>query len=134
MQLSEEDDKMNKTFSQWLLEMLKDRAWSQAELARRSGLSRTAISDVISEKAKAGNAFCRSVASAFHVPVDDVYRAAGLLPTKPEHDEKVSEIDHIYHELDDDNRQDLLEYARSRLLKQGKNAKDKHRRPPSSPS
>lgn len=98
--------------------MMNDKQWSQAELARRSGLSRTSISYVISGQANPGDALCRAIAKAFQIPIDDVYRVAGLLPVKPNADETVSEITHIYHELDEDNRQELLDYARLRLNKQ----------------
>ncbi len=35
-------------FNDWLLEEMKKRGWSQAELARRSGLTRAAISNYVS--------------------------------------------------------------------------------------
>ena len=124
--LQERFDKMNSSFSQWLIKNLNDRLWSQAELARRSGLSRTAISDVISGKANPGDVLCRAIAKAMQLPADDVFQIAGILPMKPNADQTVSEITHIYHELTDENRDDLLDYARLRLQKQ---ERDKNGKP-----
>ena len=61
---------MKNTFSQWILDQLDDRDWSQAELARRAGISRTAISDVISGNANAGYNLCSlHAAKALELPL-----------------------------------------------------------------
>ena len=109
---------MEKSFIEWLQDELSDRGWSGSELSRRSGVSQSAISLVLSGNRQPGTEFCDGIARAFKIPVDSVYRVAGLLPVKPSDDETVSEITHIYHNLTDENREDLLDYARSRLQKQ----------------
>jgi len=120
---------MEKSFVNWLDARLKEKGWSGSELSRRSGISQSAISLVLSGNRQPGVEFCEGVAKAFRIPKDDVYRMAGLLPSKPNADQTVSEITHIYHELDEDNQQDLLDYARLRLQKQERSAK--HPRPSS---
>ncbi|GAP11783.1 predicted transcriptional regulators [Bellilinea caldifistulae] len=67
-------------FSEWLLNQLNSRGWTQAELARRAGVSRTAISDVISDKHSAGFELCLAISRALNLPPETVFRAAGLLP------------------------------------------------------
>lgn len=120
------------SFVEWLEDQLDERTWTPSELSRRSGISQSAISLVLNGERKPGNAFCDGIAKAFKMPPDTVHRLAGLLPVKPNDDSTVSEITTIYHELDDENRQDLLDYARLRLQKQErgteKNAK-RHRVP-----
>lgn len=60
------------TFSTWLLSMLGDKGWSQAELARRAGVTPTAISDVLSGRRNVGNDLAVSIANALKVPADSV--------------------------------------------------------------
>ena len=117
---------MNKNFVEWLDLQLRERKWSPSELARNSGVSQSAISLVLKGDRNPGNNFCDGIAKAFNIPPDDVYRIAGLLPMKPNDDQTVSEITHIYHELTDENRDDLLDYARLRLQKQ---ERDKNGKP-----
>lgn len=109
---------MDKSFVEWLEGELNDRGWNSSELARRSGVSQSAISLVLNGERNPGNSFCDGIARAFKIPPDTVYQMAGLLPVKPNDDSTVSEITHIYHELNDENRQDLLDYARLRREKQ----------------
>lgn len=44
---------MDTTFSNWLIEEMRERDWSQSDLARASGLTRQAISYYLSDKSKA---------------------------------------------------------------------------------
>lgn len=75
---------MNK-FSDWLLEKLNEKGWSQADLARASGLTRATISYYIGPKSKKpDDAALRKIAKAFNLPIDLVYEKVGILPPKPE--------------------------------------------------
>jgi transcriptional regulator with XRE-family HTH domain len=72
---------MDKSFADWLLDELKERGWSQADLARASHLSRTAISNYLSQqRSNPDEAALRAIASAFDYPPETLFRAAGLLP------------------------------------------------------
>lgn len=119
---------MEKSFIEWLDENLEDKGWSGSELSRRSGISQSAISLVLSGRRQAGIEFCDGIAKAFKLPPDQVYRIAGILPLKPNNDETVSEIVHIYHLLNDNNQDDLLDYAKNRLSKQEREAKKSGKR------
>ena len=68
------------TFIAWLYLELDNRDWSQADLARRSGLTPSAISLVISGDRNPGPTFCNAVAVALYIPPPVVFQAAGLLP------------------------------------------------------
>lgn len=70
-------------FSVWLQKEIDTRGWNQAELHRKSGLSRTIISDVLSGKVLPGFDFCVAVGQALRLPGDHVLRLAGLLPPAP---------------------------------------------------
>jgi len=71
---------MDDNFPNWLLTELENRGWSQAKLAKIAGVSRTAISDAISEKNPPGFEVCIAIAKAFKLPPEEVMRIAKLLP------------------------------------------------------
>jgi transcriptional regulator with XRE-family HTH domain len=54
-------------FNDWLIDEMKKRSWSQAELARRSGLTRSAISNYVSGQRPNSSAIDK-LAKAFQLP------------------------------------------------------------------
>jgi len=108
------------TFASWLQNQMDERGYSQAELARLSKIKAASISRIMNGTRNVGPDVSKAIAQALQLDEDIVFRAAGLMKMKPNSDETVSEITTIYHSLDDDNRQDLLDYARLRLHKQGR--------------
>ena len=70
-------------FIAWLNRELDDRGWPRAEAARRGGISESMFSKVIGGFANPGIDFCRGVSRAFGVPMEDVFRLAGILPARP---------------------------------------------------
>ena len=113
---------MNDTFSPWILEQLESRDWSQAEHARRSGLSRTAISDVVSGNANAGYSLCIAIAKALELPPESVLRKAELLPPNPDIDEEIESILHEVEKLPKSDQEEVLAFFRMKrnLRKKGK--------------
>lgn len=100
----------NLTFSQWVLGQLEEREWSRADLARRAGLSRTAISDVITGKANPGFTLCVSIGKALEIPAESIFRVAGLLPEKPDIDEERELILHQVAKLTKDDQEEVLAF------------------------
>lgn len=87
---------MNK-FAEWIQKKLDERDWTQSDLARATGLTRQAINYYLSNKSKSPDEdSLMRLSRAFQVSPEEVFRAAGLLPAKPETDE---EIDAIVMEL-----------------------------------
>jgi transcriptional regulator with XRE-family HTH domain len=70
-------------FNDWLIERLKEENWSQANLARVSGLTTGAISNYINGRIP-DEAALRKIAKAFKLPPENVFRAAGILPPATE--------------------------------------------------
>jgi transcriptional regulator with XRE-family HTH domain len=98
---------MTTKFASWLNAALAEKGWTQAELARRSGLTRQVISYYFSEKSKQPDETAlQKIAKAFKLPVQQVYRAAGILPPDKEISE---EIEQILHELAGMSREEQLE-------------------------
>jgi transcriptional regulator with XRE-family HTH domain len=68
-------------FRDWLLTQLREMDWTQADLARASGLTRATISYYLGPKSKKPDQDAlRKIARAFKMNPVTVYRAAGFLP------------------------------------------------------
>lgn len=102
------------TLTDWLLNELHVRDWTQAELARRAGVSRAAISDIISGKRNMGKDLAQSVSEALKIPIEEIYRAAGLLPPKPEENRIIKQIAHLTHDLPEQEQNDILEFVKKK--------------------
>ena len=111
---------------------MKMRSWSISDLARYAGVARGSIGNILREERAPGSELCGALARALKIPPDVVYRHAGLLPPKPDMDEKSQEIIHLYQMMDEVNQNELLEYARLRLRIQEGNGK--HKRPATRPA
>lgn len=72
---------MDIEFSDWLLSEMNKRNWTQADLARASGLNRQSVSDYINRRRSnpEPNALV-AIAQAFKISPITVFRNAGLLP------------------------------------------------------
>lgn len=103
---------IEKDFSGWLLQQLQIKKYSQADLARASGLSRTAISDIINRKRiSPDNSTLKAIAHGLELSIEEVYRAAGLLPDLPAPRDLYEEIvNHRLTLLDDAQLEDVLKY------------------------
>lgn len=101
-------------FNDWLLERLKEKDWSQADLARASGMTRGGVSNYINGRIPDETAL-RKIAKAFNLPPETVYRAAGILPPTPKPDPVIDEITHLARSLPPEDVQDLIDLARAKL-------------------
>jgi transcriptional regulator with XRE-family HTH domain len=101
-------------FNDWLLERMKELDWSQADLARASGLTRPAISNYINGRTPDEAALVK-IAKAFKLPRELVFEKAGLLLPKPEDDPIINEIMHLARNLPPEDVQDLIDLARAKL-------------------
>ena len=68
-------------FSDWLLGEISKRGWSQADLARASGVNRQSVSDYINRRRTNPDPdVLVSLAKGLHISPVTIFRAAGLLP------------------------------------------------------
>lgn len=107
-------------FNDWLLERLKEFDWSQADLSRASGLTRSVISKYITGRTPDESAL-RKLAKAFKLPPETVFRAAGILPPAPEKDPEIEEMNYLLRNLQQEDIQDLIDLARAKLARYEKN-------------
>lgn len=103
-------------FFDWLNIELDKRGWSYRELGRRAGFSSGTVSMVVNGKNKISWEFCTGIALAFKMPAEQVFRLAGLLPLlpAPDRDPTIQEILDITKQLDVNDREELLAYAKLR--------------------
>jgi transcriptional regulator with XRE-family HTH domain len=81
-------------FPEWLQSELKKRQWSQADLAHAAGISRAVVNKLLNRKTYPQPETLQAIARAFKIPVETVYRAAGLLPKETEAETFEAEIVH----------------------------------------
>jgi transcriptional regulator with XRE-family HTH domain len=81
-------------FPDWLQSELNKRSWSQADLAYSAGISRAVVNKLLNRKTYPQPDTLQAIARAFKIPVETVYRAAGLLPQETETDSFTAEIVH----------------------------------------
>ena len=91
-------------FSDWLQLELNRRGWSQSDCARAANLNRAVINKLINGKSRAQPSTLGAIAQAFKIPVETVYRAAGLLPSKTDHDDSTQELLHIFKSIQSPQR------------------------------
>lgn len=116
-------------FSDWLLNEINKRGWSQAELARRAGIPRQIISNYINrQREKPDSDVLVSISRALNLPPETVFRAAGLLPPVSPDTEYQKEFLHLLSQLSPQEREEILELLRFKAERQ-KNAKPPSRTP-----
>jgi transcriptional regulator with XRE-family HTH domain len=109
------------SFSEWLLSEIRERGISQSELARRSGVTRTAISDVVTGRRNPGKELANGIATALSLPPEQVFRAAGILPPAAEVDAEVERIIHEASKLGDQDKAEVLAFIRMKINLRKKN-------------
>lgn len=114
------------SFADWLRIKLRERGWSESELARRAGVSRSAINLITNEKTSPGYEVASGIADALGLRREDVFRIAGLLPSLPENSDKavLEEAVEIIRQLPVNEQKDVLDYARMRLRRASQNSNE----------
>ncbi|MHB9108563.1 MAG: helix-turn-helix domain-containing protein [Armatimonadota bacterium] len=102
-------------FRQWLLEEMKRRGWTFAELARQSDMTVSHLTRVASGERIPGAKTCISIARAFRLPAEEVLRRAGLIPPARGAVEGLEELQAYYRDLTQADRKRLLLIARAML-------------------
>lgn len=101
-------------FVEWVEQELNQRRMTRADLARVGGITRSAVSKFLNRQQKeAGKDMLSAIARAFEMPVEEVYRIAGEFPTRPtEQPPGFLEWMDLFLSANDDQREEMLEYAR----------------------
>jgi transcriptional regulator with XRE-family HTH domain len=113
---------MNSTeFASWLQNEMNERGWNNSELARRAGVSRGAIGNVLRGDRGVGKDIGRGIAKALNLPPEEIYRMVDILPPSrnPENDE-ADELAHKISLLPQEDQQILITLIEALLSKRGK--------------
>lgn len=94
-------------FSDWLLEEMNKRGWSQAELARASGLNRQSVSDYVNRRRTNPEPEALvALAQAFKISPVTIFRKAGLLPEGGEQ-ASFEDWQHLLNQLMPDEQEEM---------------------------
>lgn len=116
-------------FSDWLLEQMNMRSWSQSDLARYSGLHRQSISDYINRRRNNPDPEAlNSIARGLKLQPEEVFRAAGLLPRKPKEDELADRAEYLLNSFKTDEFRQIALATLETLLEQEEKAAGIHGR------
>lgn len=125
---------METNFPEWLLNKLEQLDMTQAELARKSGITSGQVSRILSGQRGAESKTLSAIAQALKLPPDEVYRAAGLLPPDNTINELIQQILHLTKELPPQEQQDILEFVKLRHHLTKKRGKNENRRTSKNPT
>lgn len=107
---------MSQELITWVKAELTDRGWSHRELARRAGVSQTAVSGTLSGERNPGADFCIKLAKAFDETPERLLRLAGILPPlpAPEKSMTLGKLWDLVQNMDEEQRLEIYRYARFR--------------------
>lgn len=104
---------MSRELRAWVSHQLKERRWSQQELAKQSGISQPLISQNLAGDVSPSADFCIKIALAFKEPPEKILRLAGILPSAAE-DDILQELIEVARGLSPEDRVEVLKYAKFR--------------------
>ena len=108
-------------FSDWLIEQMKQKGWTQAELARHAGIPRQIISNYVNrQREKPDSDVLIAIARALNLPPETVFRAAGLLPPAPQNTEYIEQLVYKANLLNENGKKELMDYVDFLILRYGK--------------
>ncbi len=94
----------NLRFAEWLQAEINKRGWSQSDCARAADLNRAVINKLLNGKSSPQPSTLVAIARGFKIPVEMVYRAAGLLPPSMDDDETTEELIYLFKNIQSPQR------------------------------
>ena len=104
-------------FPIWLAAEMERQGMTQADLARASGLSPAAVSLILSSGRGVGVDAAQAISRALKMAPENVYRAAGILPSKTKNQADIDDLAHKFDLLSDSQKGQLLDYADFLLMR-----------------
>jgi transcriptional regulator with XRE-family HTH domain len=89
----------NLRFAEWLQLEIDKRGWSQSDCARACDLNRAVIHKLLNGRCNPQPITLMAIARGFKIPVEPVYRAAGILPPNSEGDDTLQEMMHLFKSI-----------------------------------
>ena len=104
----------------WVRKQLKVKDISERELARRSGVSNTMVSNILTGKRGVTFEFCKVVSKGFDEPIWNVLQMAGFIDDVPKNLTETEEIKKIitkYNKLSPDGKKEFNKFLDWLLIK-----------------
>lgn len=115
-----------------LQQMIEEKGWTQAELARRAHRGRSVINEVVSGRHKVGRDLGVALARAFNIPPDVLFQRLGLFPPDPDSDPITEEGIHILRQLEGEYKHRAIRLLKVVAEEQGDYDVSKRKRRPAS--
>ena len=110
---------MENKFGLWLQQIRETRGLTQSDLARMAHLNRAVINKIENNASSPTPETLNSIARALNIAPETIFRAAGLLPSTPEVDQKIEDLNHLMRELPPDELEEIELIIRMKLNRQG---------------
>jgi transcriptional regulator with XRE-family HTH domain len=111
---------MEHDLASWLDEQLDTRGWSVREMARRAGVSHTAIASVLKRRGRPSAELCVAIADALGVSAIAVVQRAGILPPDPPETAAWRRLNEMWGQLSDEDQERILEIVEAWAHKRGR--------------
>jgi transcriptional regulator with XRE-family HTH domain len=104
-------------FVDWVQHLLDTHGLKQADIARNQNITTAAVSKLMNRQSRPGFEMCAAIAATFNLPLEEVYRQAGLLPPKPSGGIFEERATYLFNQLPEEDQQEVLDYLDYRLQK-----------------
>ena len=113
---------MDEKFSDWLLKEMSKRKWSQADLARASGLNRQSISDYVNRRRTNPEPDALvAIAHGLNISPITLFRQAGLLPSNGNGDQvKLEDWEFLLKQMTPEDEAELRQIAELKIERRKK--------------
>ena len=111
---------MKNDLASWLDRELGTRGWSIREMARRAGVSHTAIADALNRKGRPSADLCVAIADALDVSAVEIVQRAGILPPDPPETAAWRRLNEMWARLSDEDQKRVLEIVETWVQKRGR--------------
>ena len=105
----------NQEFREWFISQMVEKDLKQADIMRMTGLTRSAISQLANGIISPSSETCGKLAKALKLPVEEVYRKAGILKPVAKQTAQTEELLYLFEQFPDDEKADLITYMRIKL-------------------
>jgi len=102
-------------FGDWLKRELKERNISQYALAKKIDVTPTHINHIINHRRKPSADMLKAIAKGLQLPVEEIYRRAGILKPVTENTKQTEELLYLFDQFPDNEKADLITYMRIKL-------------------